>query len=173
MEIVTIFAESLYAIQFEGEIENEYERLMDLWTDVSYLYQFLKDANVKNIKLLADKISEEAECIQDFMAEVDDGIEGIDSFFKPFHNQESGFRVLSLQKGRPNRKSTLRLYAIKIDKGIYLIAGGAIKLVATTQESEELMAEWQKMKNARNYLINNGVFDSDSFQDLKREQDEN
>ena len=54
------------------------------------------------------------------------------------------------------------LYAIRIDAGTYLITGGAIKLVARIKESKDLMDEKWKLKRARAYLQDNGVFDSDS-----------
>ena len=172
MEIVPIFAESLYAVQYENEAENEYDRLMDLWTDASYLYQFAKDSNIPNLKSFVDEISEDAEDIQDFMDDVEEGEKGIDNFFTALDNMESGFRELSLRKGKPNKKSFLRLYAIRIDSGTYLITGGAIKLVYRMQESEDLMQEKWKLGRVRDYLKDNGVFDSDSFQEFKTELDE-
>lgn len=184
MEIVTIFAESLYAVEHEGAAENEYDRLMDLWTDVSYLRQFAKDAmsqdiesfkkytRLEDVKSFVDAVSEDAEDIQDFMYDVEEGEEKLDDFFKNYHNKESRFRVLSLQKGKPNRKSFLRLYALRIDAETYLITGGAIKLVATMQESEELMDEELKLNKVKAYLQDNGVFDCDSFQEFKTELDE-
>lgn len=43
MRIVDIFAEKLYSICYEDQYEEcEYDRLMDLWTDVSYLYEYAK-----------------------------------------------------------------------------------------------------------------------------------
>lgn len=173
MKIVTIFANSLYATHYESEVENEYERLMELWTDVNYLREFAKQNSIQqDIKSFVDEVSEDAEVIQDIMHAIENGEEMWEDFFKPYHNKEMGYRELSLQKGRP-KGSFLRLFAIRIDSGTYLVTGGAIKLVRTTQESQQLMDEWQKMKNARSYLKREGVFDNDSFQELKTEQDEN
>lgn len=175
MKIVAIFADSLYAIHYEGEADNEYDRLMELWTDVNYLREFAKQNqnNIQqNVKSFVGEVSEDAELIQDIMDAIEEGEDDWENFFKPYHNGEMGYRELSLQKGRP-KGSYLRLFAIRIDSGTYLITGGAIKLVRATQESQELMNEWQKMKNARSYLKYEGVFDNDSFQELKTEQDEN
>lgn len=172
MKLVTIFTGTLYAVLYDTAIENELERLMQMWTDVSYLREFAKLNAILNIKLFVQQVSEDAEDIQDFVEEVGEGKETLDQFFRPLYNGEMGFRRLSLQKAKPNRKSFLRLYAIRIDAETYLITGGGIKIVATIQESQELMKELQKMKRVKNYLIDNGVFDKDSFQDLKTEQDE-
>lgn len=173
MKITAVFGPSLYAVQYDGEEENEFERLMGLWMDVVYLGDFAASFGIENTKLFIDQVSEDAEELQDFMNARRASGEGLEVFFQPFHNQETGYRVLSLQKGRPNRKSYLRLYAIQIDAQCYRITGGAIKLFRTMQESEALMQEWQKMKRTRAYLQRNGVFDDASFQDFKTEQDEN
>ena len=152
-------------MEHEGVAENEYDRLMNLWTDVFYLRQFAKESDIKNIKSFIEEISEDAEDIQDFMNDV---AIGIGAFFKNLYNNESGFRVLSLQKGKPHRKSYLRLYAIRIDAETYLITKGAITLVARMQENEEL----RMLNKVKAYLQDNDVFDSDSFQEFKTELDE-
>lgn len=173
MKIVHIFAESLYAVQYNGEEENEYDRLLELWIeDQFYLQQYAKDHKIDQRKAFVDKIRQDAEMIDDFMYGLQEEELSLDVFFRPLHNMEDGFRELSLQKGKPNNKSYLRLYAIRIDSGTYLITGGAIKTVAKMQDSEELMAELAKLNVARNYLQDQGVFDKDSFQEFKTEQDE-
>jgi hypothetical protein len=59
----------------------------------------------------------------------------------------------------------LRIYAIKIEPGVYLVTGGAIKLTATMVERSHTLAELAKMERVRNYLLDNGVFDLDGFND--------
>ena len=49
MKIIAIFAENLYAFQYDGEVENEYARLLDLWRDVVYLRQYATQNNIINI----------------------------------------------------------------------------------------------------------------------------
>lgn len=46
MKIVSIFAGKLYAFQYEGEAEDEYTRLMNLWIDAEYLSLFAKQNNI-------------------------------------------------------------------------------------------------------------------------------
>lgn len=65
--------------------------------------------------------------------------------------------------GRPHHKSWLRLYAIKLSVGIYIITGGAIRLTRTMQEREHTLQELEKMEKVRNFLIREQVFDEDSF----------
>ena len=49
MKIVNIFAEQLYAFHYQGEAENEYDRLIEDWTDVSYLRNYAKQNNIKDV----------------------------------------------------------------------------------------------------------------------------
>lgn len=48
MKIVSIFVYRLFAFQYDGEGLNEYDRLMDLWGDVAYIYEFLQQ-NIRDI----------------------------------------------------------------------------------------------------------------------------
>ena len=59
--------------------------------------------------------------------------------------------------------------AIKLNVGIYIITGGAIKLTRTMQEREHTLQELGKMEKVRNFLIKEHVFDEDSFTDYQKE----
>ena len=61
------------------------------------------------------------------------------------------------------------MYAIKLSMGIYIITGGAIKLTKTMQEREHTLQELEKMEKVRNLLIQEHVFDEDSFTDYQQE----
>ena len=173
MKITAVFGTSLYAVHYDGVEENEYDQLIHLWEDILYIYSIANQHRLPNKVTFAKQILKDLAAIQDFMNEVQEGLDNLDQFFKPLYNMESGFRELSLQKGSPNKKSCLRLYAIRIDKGTYLITGGGIKLVATMQQDEVLMREKSKLNTVRQFLKSNYVFDGISFQDFIKEQDEN
>ena len=66
---------------------------------------------------------------------------------------------------RPAHASWLRLYAIKLEKGCYIITGGAIKLTRTMQERTHTLRELRKMEQVRNLLLEHGVIDTDGFSD--------
>ena len=53
--------------------------------------------------------------------------------------------------------------------GIYIITGGAIKLTRTMQEREHTLQELEKMEKVRNFLIQEHVFDEDSFTNYQKE----
>ena len=77
----------------------------------------------------------------------------LNRFFRPLENNRSSEMILGKEKGRPHRRSWLRLYAIKLSVGIYIITGGAIKLTRTMQEREHTLQELEKMEKVRNFLI--------------------
>jgi hypothetical protein len=166
MKIVPIFASNtLFSFHYENEEENELERNLNLWNDTEYVYQFLtenkQDVNTGTIEDLTEQIHEDANTIEEilFKLSATKG-EKLDSFFKPLHNSEYQFKLLSLQKGR---KNYLRIYALKIDENCFVITGGAIKLTHLMEERESTLKELQKLEKAKQFLKSNDVFDLDSF----------
>ena len=166
MKIIPIFAEKLYAFQYDGEVEDEYFRLLDLWTNNTYLQQYAKANNIGDARGFVEKIVSNAEYIDDLMIKISKSNQVLESFFKPLNDLETGIRVLSLQKGR---RYSLRIYAIKIDSNLFVITGGAIKLVHKMSEHVDTRNEKNKLEAAKAYLKRNGVSDSDSFYDLMTE----
>ena len=77
--------------------------------------------------------------------------------------------LLSREKAKGKRSSThnswLRIYAIKLDEGTYLVTGGAIKLTHLMAEREHTLNELRKMEMVRNYLLDNGVRDADGIKE--------
>ncbi len=75
MKIVCIFAEQLYAFHYDNEEENELYRLLALWSDVSYLYQFIKDNQADiptftTIEELLNQIIQNAHDIDDVLYDI-------------------------------------------------------------------------------------------------------
>lgn len=81
--------------------------------------------------------------------------------------------LLGKEKARlrntPRHASWLRIYAIKLEPGIYLITGGTIKLTRTMQEREHTLIELARMENVRRFLLDNDIVDLDSFTDYLTE----
>ena len=174
MRIVTIFAHRLFAFHYKDEANNEYDRLLDLWTDTEYVRNFL-NANDKDIPIHKTKrqfveyIREDAINIDEQLIKITETTDqSLSHFFQPLYNNEYQFKILSLQKGRQH---CLRLYAIKIDEDTFVITGGAIKLPLhhLMEDREHTRVELQKFERAKSYLRENGVFDEDSFFELLNE----
>lgn len=81
----------------------------------------------------------------------------------------TGVELLDKEKTRPKYRSKhiswLRLYAIKLDDGKFVITGGAIKLTHRMEERAHTIAELLRLDQVRNFLIAEGVYDADSFED--------
>lgn len=77
-------------------------------------------------------------------------------------NNEYRIQELSRRKGR---QSVLRLYSIRIERNIYVITGGAIKLHLQhlMEDRTHTQKELSRLNAAKDFLKNNGIFDEDSF----------
>ena len=81
--------------------------------------------------------------------------------------------LLGKEKARlrntPRHASWLRIYAIKLEPGIYVVTGGAIKLTRTMQEREHTLKELVRMEKVRRFLLDNDIADRESFVDYLSE----
>lgn len=174
MRIVDIFAEKLYSICYE-ECENneyrdcEYDRLLDLWTDVSYLREYAKRNNVDNINKFVKERLRDVEKIEDLLEELTKEERPLDLYFHQLDNMETGFKLLSLRKGKASKQDGLRIYAIKIDDNCFLITGGAIKMSLKMKDHPDTALELTKIEEVKAFLKRNDVSNRDSFYELKTE----
>ncbi|CAN1517669.1 hypothetical protein MCEGE10_00990 [Flavobacteriaceae bacterium] len=165
MKIVSIFAENIYAFHYNAEADNEFDKALDLWTDVAYLQAFAKRNNVSNVYGFIETILKNAEDIQDLLDSCDQNEIPFGIYFEALQESERKKEVLSLQKGKI-RKNQLRFYAIKIDGNCFVITGGAIKMSQKMDDHPDTKKELEKLKIARIYFTQNGVTDEDSFFEL-------
>ena len=98
----------------------------------------------------------------------------LDKLFRPLNNSRTSEVLLGKEKARLKEKirhhpSWLRIYALKLTSGIYIITGGAIKLTAAMQERKHTLIELQKMEDVRNFLISENIIDNKSFIDYMSE----
>lgn len=168
MKIVRIFADQLFAFHYEGEKDNEYDRLMELWTDMAFLNKYAQENGIENIAGFSNDILDDAEQIQDFLENLNQNKEPYRFYFEPLQESENR-KILAFQKGKI-KQSRLRYYAIKLSDNCFVITGGAIKMSQAMQEHPDTNNELIKLERARKYLNKNGVFDEDSFFELLIEQ---
>lgn len=97
----------------------------------------------------------------------------LSKLFRPLDNNQASDVMLQKEKARLKRElghsSWLRLYAIKLTAGVYIITGGAIKLTATMQEREHTRKELAKIDRVRRYLLEEGIMDDSGFIDYINE----
>ena len=172
--------ERLWAVKYEGCADNALYMLFEQWNDVSWLREFFK-ANIDDLtsyfkitdvnEAIYDTLedSEKLQClIMDISPDAD-----LDKLFRPLENSRVKEMLLGKEKARlkdlNKHASWLRIYAIKLTAGIYVITGGAIKLTRTMQEREHTLLELQKMERVRRFLLENNVIDKDAFTDYLSE----
>lgn len=168
---------NLWAVRYDGESDNALYKIFDQWTDVLYLRSFFKQnwsdmSSFYKIKDLGTAIedtiedSDELESLLLSLSSEDD----LDSIFHPLENFRITEMLLGREKARLKRNvghsSWLRIYAIKLEQGVYIITGGAIKLTLRMDEREHTRRELEKMEKVRQYLLEENIVDEDGFLDL-------
>ena len=173
--------DTLWAVRYEGAEDNALQTLFDQWNNPEWLVDFFL-ANMADLEsffkitdinqAIYDTIddSHRIQClILDISPEAD-----LDKIFRPLENSRTSEMLLSKEKARiRNRQqhaSWLRIYAIKLEPGCYIITGGAIKLTRTMEEREHTLQELRKMEQVRDYLISNQAIDAEGLVDFISEQ---
>lgn len=170
----------LWAVRYENCLDNVLDTVLDQWNDVVWLRSFFK----QNIVDLASyfKITDVNQAIYDTIEDSDrlqclimdiSPDANLDEIFRPLENGRISEMLLGKEKARlrntNSHASWLRIYAIKLEPGIYIITGGAIKLTRTMQEREHTLVELARMEKVRNFLLDNNIADLDSFNDYLNE----
>ncbi len=184
MEILKIYEDCLYSIKFDDADIDEYSRTFQLWKDLDYLVEFFK-VNAKyvdnpfwkdkgldseNPNASAERVAKEslvlASYIKDLASNAIDGkFPDFENYFKPLGGKYSYVTELEPNKSYGTfDPSLLRLYAIKLDKNVYLIVCGGIKLGKTIQSFPDLKDKvFTKIDNVLAFLKANGITESEDI----------
>lgn len=179
MEIVTIFEgrnprEGLFSIKLEGESEDEFEKLLDLWIyDAEYFYNFFSNNSddletkyyiEKNLTVKKAVQFSRDEAYDIFTKlEIHTNTNKLFKLFTPLHKDPNDSDLLQSKAYSNGNGGWLRVYAIKISDNTFVITGGGVKLVKKMQEREHLIAELEKLKDIRAQLIEKGIITQDDF----------
>ena len=164
----------LWAVRYEGEADNVLYATFAQWNDVEWLRAFFVE-NKKDLesyfkvtdvnKAIYDTL-EDNERLQCLILDLDPDTD-LEALFQPLNNNQTAAFILDKEKARPDRKtghlSWLRLYAIRLEKGVFIITGGAIKLTYKMSERAHTLHELVKMEQVRDFLLEEGIIDKDSF----------
>lgn len=166
----------LWAVVYDGDSQNDLNKTFADWMDIGFLQSFFnlnkRDLeqyfHITNVdEAIYDTIADAASLsclILDINPDAD-----LDSLFRPLENYRIREMLLSREKAKGNRRSGhsswLRIYAIKLEKGVYLATGGAIKLTPMMAEREHTLNELKRMELVRNYLMDNGIVDVDGIKE--------
>lgn len=174
MEIVPIFGDYLFAIKYAGESKDEFSRLFENWQDPEYLEDFF-DTNKSDLEVdftgrinFENAVLETFKYAQEFESQLlelsagstEDQLQGLEEIFRPLYNLQDYSGTLRKSKAR---SVWLRLYALRIDRNIYLVTGGAIKLTQLMQDREHTNLELGRIEKCRQYLMSKGIVDKDGL----------
>ncbi len=170
----------LWAVRYDGEEDNAFATVLGRWNDVTWLRAFFKE-NILDLSSFF-KITDVSQAIYDTIEDADrlqclimdlSPDANLDRLFRHLEPSRVSDMVLGKEKARlDNRQrhaSWLRIYAIKLAQGVYIITGGVIKLTATMQERKHTLDELMRMEMVRNFLISENIVDETSFGDYLRE----
>lgn len=172
--------DKLWAVRYDGDDDNILQKIFEQWSNPIWLVDFFTE-NISDLesyfkitdlnRAIFDTIDDnnELQClILDITPDAD-----LDKIFRPLENNRTNEIVLGKEKAklrkRPRHASWLRLYAIKLEPGCYIITGGAIKLTKKMEERSHTLQELRKMEQVRNLLVEVGVVDNVGFSEYVSE----
>lgn len=170
----------LWAVRYEGDEDNVLGVVFARWDDVQWLRSFFK-ANmadlqsyfqISDVDVAIDITAEDSDVLQRKILDISPDA-NLDELFRPLSNMQQAEMMLDKEKANPktltHHRSWLRIYALKLEDGCYIITGGAIKLTRTMQEREHTLEELLRQEQVRNFLLANHIIDTDSFVDYLAE----
>jgi len=182
--IEIIIEDSLYAVKYDNNVNDEFTELFEKWTDVEYLESFFEEHKSDLQKEFYDHISiedaifqtiDEANKLEKKLIEIaeigkTDNYENLQTLFKPLNNKDkSRYSIPGHQESKvygTYRKSWLRIYAIRITENVFIITGGAIKLTQTMNERKHLLEQLDNLSKVKHFLIEQEIIDIDSIVDF-------
>lgn len=163
--------------------EDELTKLFIQWNDAEYLVDFFTDNrddleryfHITRIQDAVDDTFEDSDALEELLMDFP-YTEELDQLFHALSLEDISMTQLTRRKARnwdrTKHASWLRIYAIRLQKNVYVITGGCIKLTAKMQDRPHTMKELQKLDACKHFLKSKGVFDQDSFISLIEEDDE-
>ena len=171
----------LWAVLYDEDSMNIFEKVFMQWNDYQWLREFFvihsEDLasyfHITDINRAVFDTVDDACNLECLIMDLDPNA-NLDELFRPLENNRASEVILGREKAKGksrNHSSWLRLYAIRLESGRYIITGGAIKLTATMEEREHTFAELVRLNKVRDYLISLGIYDYNGFEDYNNEND--
>lgn len=175
MEIEAIYPPFIYSIKYDGEIANEFERLLDIWSDMDEVSKFFETnkeflnadiwSTIKEPEAAAWQVAEEADNLKILFHKLYNNTQkgkqpDFDNHFRFLDGKyKFEFEYIPMKSYGSGTPSFIRMYAIKMGKNKYIITGGGIKLCKTIQDSPSLKDRvLQDIDKVRSWLMSNGIY---------------
>lgn len=164
----------LWAVRYDGMQDNALFTLFDQWNDVMWLRNFFKENwqdmqsyfKVTSVNEAIRDTIEDSERLEEIIMDISPDAD-LDRLFRPLENYRTSDMLLGKEKARLKRtmrhSSWLRIYAIKLADGVYIVTGGAIKLTFKMEEREHTRKELEKLEKVRSFLLNENIIDDEGF----------
>lgn len=164
----------LWAVRYDGMQDNALFTLFDQWNDVMWLRNFFKENwqdmqsyfKVTSVNEAIRDTIEDSERLEEIIMDISPDAD-LDRLFRPLENYRTSDILLGKEKARLKRtmrhSSWLRIYAIKLADGVYIVTGGAIKLTFKMEEREHTRKELEKLEKVRSFLLNENIIDDEGF----------
>ena len=173
MKFEELVSGKLWAVREDTEHCHVLEEVLDQWNNVIWLDSFFEQNQIDLLSYYGVTIEdailhtiEDADRIESALFQLAED-DNLDILFKPLDNNETGNTLLQKDKARighrPHHSSWLRIYAIRLSDGAYIITGGAIKLTYTMAEREHTRRQLDQIERVRNYLLSERIVDDESF----------
>ena len=172
--------QKLWAVIYDGDTIDILSKTLSEWMDPAYLRRFFSEHyadltnyfHITNVDQAIFDTVLDAQKLSCLILDINPDAD-LDKLFRPLENSRIREMFLSREKakgkGKDGHPSWLRLYAIKMDKGIYIVTGGTIKLTHLMNERKNTFDELIKMEKVRNYLLENGIFDVEGLESFNDE----
>lgn len=177
MEIIEIYSNHLYAIQYEEGEENEFDRLFDEWNDMEKVVKFMEENKIYlsnkeiwgrefNTEDAAKRVRIEAEELEELFDTLYENTKtgkkpDFDSHFRELNGKYIyEINYIPMKSYGVENPSMLRIYAVKLKPNKYIITGGGIKLSDSIQNSPGLKDHViHNIDRTRAFLKANGIDD--------------
>lgn len=155
--LTEIVKDKLFALKEGGGLD-AFHQCFDNWGDVQYVFNFFKSRPEALAYYGVDLgtavrliLSESEQFFDDILniAEGNRDAQSLDNIiFQPLHEGDDFDLPMIETKayGKDHGRSFLRLYAIRLSDGAYIIAGGLIKTTKALQDNEEGKNMLEKLK---------------------------
>lgn len=158
-----IVADKLYALK-TPDGSDVFHRCFENWQDVLYLHDFFRQHayalafyKVDRKTAIRQVLSESKQFFSEILEIINTANHASpldETIFIPLHNGEDFDLPIIETKayGTISRKCYLRLYAIRLSDGCYIVVGGLIKTTRSLQGSAEGRKILQTLKNIASFL---------------------
>lgn len=149
---------------------SEYDRLLCIWNNPKYLYDYFASKKKYLDGSYYDKIpiADAGDMTQNYIDPFFDKLDSpnLEEVFKTLHDKltdKDDDRFKHKIKETKKDKNWLRIYAVRLEENVFVITGGAIKLWEGMDEDDVTIIELEKIKMVKNLLAEEMICDLESL----------